>query len=521
MLNGIFVFFAISLILISSFLIFLTPKNDKKFKEPVKKSNLIGANIVYIEGNVEYKDESGVWKRASEGIDLFEGYSVEVLGDGRAIINLDDGSAVRLNSESIVSLDSMNPNHIVLSNEKGEIYSRVVKLDREFDIKSDNYIYKSLGTAYKTINKKDKKGVDVYQGDVKFVDVGVKEDETTENKKKELLIGEGKKYYLVNSENKQSVGNIEKISIEEIEKDDFVAWNRKKDQENNEFKKEMGVLKDSLPPIVSIISPANLFETEASYVTAKGKTEAGAKVLINGSEVKNDKGEFSLKVNLVTGKNVIEIKVIDGSGNIATKKITVTKRVKAVKKETIKFVLSGKSTDSGIKLSWSFSGIDAGNGFKIVKGASSNPVYPGNDYKYISDSDTRSYLWKITDGKTYHFRVCQYKEGKCLKYSNNIKVTATKLSSGVKSINISSSGGGKVSWTVDGVSSNGFKLVWSKNSKPVYPTRDGDKYNYFSSPDIKSGTIEAFSGSGKYYVRVCEYLGGKCGVYSNQIEVNL
>lgn len=81
--------------------------------------------------------------------------------------------------------------------------------------------------------------------------------------------------------------------------------------------------------------------------------------------------------------------------------------------------------------------------------------------------------------------------------------------------------GEKIEWSVDGYSAKGFKVVWSKNENPVYPLRSGDKYHYYSKPDKSTDELSAFSGSGMYYVRVCEYLGGKCGVYSNEIEVNL
>ncbi len=91
----------------------------------------------------------------------------------------------------------------------------------------------------------------------------------------------------------------------------------------------------------------------------------------------------------------------------------------------------------------------------------------------------------------------------------------------VDSITLTADNSGKVTWDVDGYSSKGFKLVWSKNENPTYPTRSGDKYNYFSSPNTDEATITAFDGSGKYYVRVCEYLGGACGVYSNQVAVEL
>ncbi len=79
----------------------------------------------------------------------------------------------------------------------------------------------------------------------------------------------------------------------------------------------------------------------------------------------------------------------------------------------------------------------------------------------------------------------------------------------------------KVKWESEGVSQRGFKLVWSKNSNPTYPTRDGDKYVYLGSSDAESYKIGAFDGAGEYYVRICEYLGGKCGVYSNEIKVTL
>lgn len=51
--------------------------------------------------------------------------------------------------------------------------------------------------------------------------------------------------------------------------------------------------------------------------------------------------------------------------------------------------------------------------------------------------------------------------------------------------------------------------------------KKGDKYHYNSSPSWSSDTITAFDEAGTYYVRVCEYLGGHCGVYSNEITVTL
>ena len=91
-----------------------------------------------------------------------------------------------------------------------------------------------------------------------------------------------------------------------------------------------------------------------------------------------------------------------------------------------------------------------------------------------------------------------------------------------KVFSISLTGEGNIiRWTVDGYSSQGFKVVWSKNENPTYPLREGDQYLYLTNPSDSKAELKAFSGSGLYYVRVCEYLGGKCGVYSNQIELKL
>lgn len=79
--------------------------------------------------------------------------------------------------------------------------------------------------------------------------------------------------------------------------------------------------------------------------------------------------------------------------------------------------------------------------------------------------------------------------------------------------------GASLTWIVDGYSKKGYKVVWSKTTYPTYPTRKGDKYHYISNPDKKYDTITKFDGSGVYYARVCEYLGGKCGKYSNQVKV--
>jgi hypothetical protein len=75
------------------------------------------------------------------------------------------------------------------------------------------------------------------------------------------------------------------------------------------------------------------------------------------------------------------------------------------------------------------------------------------------------------------------------------------------------------SWTATGFSSPiGYKLVWSASPNPTYP---GSDYFYYSTGGTSgSGYVKNNLGNTTYYVRVCEYLGGSCGRYSNQVTIN-
>ncbi|OGG11834.1 hypothetical protein A2Z00_01475 [Candidatus Gottesmanbacteria bacterium RBG_13_45_10] len=127
--------------------------------------------------------------------------------------------------------------------------------------------------------------------------------------------------------------------------------------------------------------------------------------------------------------------------------------------------------------------------------------------------------------------MCQYIDGKCGAYSNDISVKAPSggESSGGNVASITLTGqkaeSNKVglTWTVNGTSSQGFKVVWSKNSGPTYPCRseDSNQYHYDSNPEARSNEVGDLETGKTYYFRVCEYLGGTCGTYSNEVSVGL
>lgn len=442
-----------------------------------KKSSLkISASLAYVEGEVEYQKSNTGWKTAFSGLTLSQGDWLRVLTSGKAILNFDDGSSIRLNTDTIVRLTDLSPDNMVITNNKGEIYARVSQLDRNFIVQTVNASYQAMGTAFKTVNQDDLQGVEVYQSQVKIL--GINSDD-------ELLVEQGNKYYLVNISQPDVVNSVTAINLDEVKDDEFLTWNKQQDEKIAEFKDNLGILiniVNSTPTITPQLSPVDtIIPSQIPPTDAPAPTKTPKPTIVPQSD--------------------------DSSGQIT---------------------LSATATSDGISFNWTVTGTDSNLGFKIVKSTDPNPVYPGNDFQYLSTPSVRQYTWKITDGKTYHFRVCRYLGSSCGVYSNDVTVQApsssltTDKKSTITSISLVSNGGGNISWTPDGYSSLGFKVVWSKNSQPTYPLRnDQDKYHYYSSPDKRNDTVDAFSGTGTYFVRVCQYLGGSCGLYSNEIQVNL
>ncbi|MDD5726680.1 MAG: fibronectin type III domain-containing protein [Patescibacteria group bacterium] len=189
--------------------------------------------------------------------------------------------------------------------------------------------------------------------------------------------------------------------------------------------------------------------------------------------------------------------------------------------------LTGILTDPGkVALSWTASGVDASKGFKVVISENANPVYPGNDYHYLADPNAKQDVWSGLDDKVYHFRVCQYLGGACGVYSNDLAMiiatngsaTGNILPGSIK-LNILDLGNGTVSLTwglTDMTSPKGFKVVMSENPNPVYP---GNDYHYLADPNQVSDNWTGLKPGTTYHFRVCEYLGGYCGTYSNDATV--
>lgn len=85
-------------------------------------------------------------------------------------------------------------------------------------------------------------------------------------------------------------------------------------------------LKDLIAPELSGLSPTSGSSTEATSFTLTGKTEAGAKLFIDGAEVSLDsEGMFEKKIDLTLGENSFELVVTDQLGNSAKLSYVITR----------------------------------------------------------------------------------------------------------------------------------------------------------------------------------------------------
>jgi hypothetical protein len=402
----------------------------------------IGGELVYAEGGVEHRHITGSWMHAETGIEIRQGDTVETLDDGLAIILLDDGSVLRMNSNSQIKFMSLNPSNMKVQLVGGEVYSRVAPLERDFCVMAGENFYKSLGTAYSTVYEEYEKGVKVFHSKVRVTD---------SNGQEVAVVDEGKKLYLKYGSNPEIEGVVTDISDIDIEENDFLKWN---------------IEEDKLP----VKDSKEEYTSDASYDDLAGSSS-------------------SLSVSY------------DGDG-----------------------IVSWDVSDNSPK------------GYKVVWSRGELPQYPtrsSDKYEYYADPMARYGSVYAFDGAgMYYVRVCEYLGSVCGAYSNQIAVdlesrdtdfgSAKAVPTGeLTSITVMSDGGKNVTWVTDGSSSMGYKVVWSKVSSPTYPTRSTDKYIYLDSPTASSAELYGFDGAGTYHVRVCEYLGGKCGVYSNELTVSL
>ena len=202
-------------------------QNDDMSSAPITKSK-IRVVITVADGKVEFKRDEAEWKVANTTTQMQEGDYVRTGVDSRAVLTLDDGSAVRVDANTIVVLENLSADEIIIRQEEGIVYSRVVPSDRKYVVAIGETAYQALGTAFVTVKNQNETGVQVYQSSVKV-------DDSSD------VVTEGSQYYDTNSDPTLE-GKVTTISIDKLVYDSFVTWNLSQDENDIKFKTKLGVL---------------------------------------------------------------------------------------------------------------------------------------------------------------------------------------------------------------------------------------------------------------------------------------
>jgi len=503
---------------------------------------ILHGELVFSAGET-FKERDAKWVEIKSGEILNEGDKIKTNAASKATILFDDGSLVRLDANTEIVIEKIQKTEIKIAETKGSTYNRVAKADgRNYMVSSNGVDATALGTAFL---------FDVSGKEVAVTMIESKTKVDFDKGTQEVAQGEKVKINVDKKEIKKE--NLDKAKLV---KQQFVAWNKTEDEKE---KYEMGIFEgaekaettDAVEKTAeeksesSVVNSITLSGTGASVSWKVDGTSASGFKLVWSKNAEpayptrsgdkylyyTDPATRSGKLTAFSGTGTYYVRVCEYLGGACGKYSNqITVKLEAAEEKTEPAVSDAvKSISlsvSGATPKWSVNGYSK-NGFKVVWSKNANPTYPtrsGDQYIYLASSSAASTtLTPFSGAGTYYVRVCEYLGGKCGVYSNQATVqlgSEEPAAAAVSSISLIATGK-NASWQVNGYSKSGFKLVWSKNSGPTYPTRGGDQYQYYSDSGTTSGTMNAFDGAGTYYVRVCEYLGGACGVYSNQVTVTL
>lgn len=190
----------------------------------------LGITLTVADGTVEYMKDQTAWQSADKASQLSEGMQIRTGTDSRAVLTIDDGSAVRLDANTTVKLKNLSAETVEIEQIEGVVYSRVVPSTRSYMIKTAETAYTALGTAFLTIQHPNEQGVQVYQSSVK-VDIANE------------AISEGKQFFTKNDDTTIK-DKISSINLETLTDNKFIDWNLSQDESDKSFKEKLGVLSD-------------------------------------------------------------------------------------------------------------------------------------------------------------------------------------------------------------------------------------------------------------------------------------
>lgn len=412
--------------------------NDSVVTKQSTQAKLLGVAPLLVEGSAQYSSNGKTWKTLTTTVSLKQGDSVKTGSDGRVVLAVDDGSAVRLNHNSQVKLVNMAATTIKIENVSGQLYSRVVpSTTRTFSVLAANSSYIAQGTAYCVTNSTEEQGVEVYHSSVK---VGTQ------------TVTEGNSYYVKKAQKDQQ-NKIVAIDLTLMKQNEFVKWNAEQDKKVTEYADKLGILSEfDKTTATTTTTTTQTTNTAANGIVLSGSVaDYTAKMAWSVTNVDTSKGfkiVYSTKTTTPVYPGNDYSYVENSTARSATVKPESGKtyyfRVCAYRgsscdsySNTVTIVIPAKDkastedqlvagalvlTINGSTASWTVGGT-APKGFKVVASTTKTaPEYPTDGYKAYTQ-ETSVDLSTILSSGTWNVRVCKYTGSGCTDYSNTIVYT--------------------------------------------------------------------------------------------------
>jgi len=388
------------------------------------------AQVTYLTGSA-WKIVDGRKIEIKEQDILKENDEIETEENSRLVFEIDDGSIIRVAENSKIKLTEMKSDKILIEEEKGVVFSRVNKdKNHQYIVQAGEVTVESMGTVFSVENEDDVK-VKVFESEVKVKD----------QHDKEITVEEEKQW----QEGEDVAGEMD---TSEVSDNEFLSWS---------LEEEKIVQPTVAPTIKPTTAPKPVSSSSAislsgsttgasvslSWKVSGIETPHGFKVVKNTSgspvfpgdsyQYLSDPGTRSYKWNIGESKTYY-FRVCQYLGNekcgVYSNEITVTTTGSSSDSSgsvsSINLSANKKSSDR-VELNWTVSG-NAPKGFKVVWSEHSGPTYPtrsdkGDKFFYRYEPGDRDYTVSgLKAGKAYHFRVCEYLDKKCGKYSNEVSV---------------------------------------------------------------------------------------------------
>lgn len=197
----------------------------------VKEPNKIVINA--LDGGVEYK-KGDAWVALTNKTELAAGEQIRIVGKGTADLTLQDAGLVRLGSDTEITLKQVNDQAVVINLARGQLFSRTLVTDRDWQVVTAGATYSTKSTAMLNYLDDTTDSVAVFMGSAEIK--ADKLDATT--------VKAGQQFYVATPDVKafQALVPISDITLQT---DAFINWNATRDRELKLSETDLGVLNNT------------------------------------------------------------------------------------------------------------------------------------------------------------------------------------------------------------------------------------------------------------------------------------